>query len=95
MIIDKWSIKQRFERKELEKQLLKLHDKFTGNTYSHRNGGEYIIEHFSILSRDGGAEFAVNYCEVNDGVITCYVPHTRPARDFFDGRFTLKSKSGE
>ncbi|MBM7715361.1 hypothetical protein MXL46_11330 [Heyndrickxia sporothermodurans] len=95
MSVNDWVITQRLTKEELTKRLMNLHNRFAGNTYRHKNGGTYTIEHFSILSRDGGAEIAVNYVETNDGVIECYVPHTRPAREFFDGRFTLVSSSGE
>lgn len=93
-VID-WVITQRLTKEELAKRLMNLHNRFAGNIYRHKNGSMYMIEQFSILSRDGGAEIEVNYVEINDGVIECYVPHSRPAREFFDGRFTLVSSSGE
>jgi hypothetical protein len=63
--------------------------------YFHKKSGNYycVIE-FSVLNQDGGAEFAVNYspCSSFGGDswdVNTDILFTRPAREFYDGRFSL------
>ena len=89
---NKWEITERLSNKELQAKLTKFNDEFGGHLVRHINSqGAYRIDFFSVLNKNGKAEIAVNYHPYDENTQKDYpkVNHTRPAREFFDGRFMI------
>ena len=86
-----WAIEKRLSFEELNAKLDEYNDMFAGRlVVLKKNGDHYRISHFSVLNHNGKAEYAVNYHPFNNGTKHDHVKirHTRPAREFFDGRFS-------
>lgn len=87
-----WSIKKRLPSEEIEKNLARLNNNYSGKLVQLKfNGDNYRISHFSILSHNQTAEYAVNYHPYSPTQQRDFYneKHTRPAREFFDGRFDI------
>ena len=85
-----WLIEERLSFKEIDSTLDEYNEKYAGRlVILKKDGAYYRITHFSILSRNGKAEYAINYHPFNNETKHDYVKirHTRPAIEFFDGRF--------
>lgn len=88
----KWEITERLSNKDLQNKLTKLNDEFGGHLVRHiKTQGAYRIDFFSVLNINSKAEIAVNYHPYDENIQKDYhkVNHTRPAREFFDGRFIV------
>lgn len=86
-----WAIEKRLSFEELASKLDKYNDLYAGRlVILRKNGDHYRISHFSTLNENGKAEFAVNYHPYSPSQERDYhkIRHTRPAREFFDGRFS-------
>ena|SRR6185312_13810436 len=85
-----YEIFERLPENELRVKLYTLNKKYSGKLIEHIKSDKwYRISHLSILNHDGVAEYAVNYHPYHEdtGTDASDIKYTRPAREFFDGRF--------
>jgi hypothetical protein len=85
-----WAIKDRLSHEKLQAKLNAFNDEYAGRLVKHlASQGCYRISHFSVLNENSTAEYAVNYHPFDESLKRDYekIKHTRPAREFFDGRF--------
>ena len=85
-----WGITERLSHTDLQAKLNYFNDKYAGQLTKHvKSQGCYRIDNFSVLNMNGAAEYAVNYHPYDESTNKDYekIKHTRPAREFFDGRF--------
>ncbi|MFC0188446.1 hypothetical protein ACFFJY_09125 [Fictibacillus aquaticus] len=85
-----WAIKERLSHIKLQEKLNSLNGEFAGRLVKHVESEEcYRISHFSVLNENSTAEYAVNYHPFDELLERdrVKIKHTRPAREFFDGRF--------
>lgn len=88
---DKWVISERLSHEEIKAKLRELDEQYSGKIVRHtKTNGLYRIWYFSVLNQNGTAEIAVNYHPYDLTESDIFeVKFTRPAREFFDGRFVL------
>lgn len=85
-----WEIKKRLPSYKIQAKLAALTDEYSGRLVKHlKSQGIYRITHFTVLNKEGMAEYAVNYHPYDENTKQDYerVKYTRPAKEFFDGRF--------
>ena len=89
---NEWIIEERLSHDKLQAKLNVFNDEYAGRLAKHiKSQGCYRISHFSVLNKDGKAEYAVNYHPFDESLRRDYekIKHTRPANEFFDGRFVF------
>ncbi|MCL1700792.1 hypothetical protein [Lysinibacillus sp. Bpr_S20] len=87
---NEWTISKRVSVEQIKGKLNALNDEHAGNLVRHKaTTNLYRITHFSVLNENGRAEYAVNYHPFDENTLCDHekVKFTRPASEFFDGRF--------
>ncbi|MGF0347704.1 hypothetical protein ACQR3P_29105 [Rhodococcus sp. IEGM1300] len=86
-----YSLTRRLSRGDVSLLLDSYNDDYSGNLVRHvKTGGVYRIDHFSLLNANGSSEIVVNYHLYDQAEQRDHnkVRYTRPASEFFDGRFS-------
>ena len=90
---NKYVINERLPLEELQANLEAYNEIYAGSLVVSKKDNEmYCISHFSVLNHSGKAEYAVNYYPYSSIHDYSKINHTKPAQEFFDGRFSQVDK---
>lgn len=90
---NQWLIHTRLPNKTLQAKLNEFDEEYARRLIRHvKLGGCYRISHFSVLNEKGTGQYAVNYHPFDETTKRDFprIRHTRPAHEFFDGRFVFE-----